>query len=168
MAAHGGKNGGGADNPPSRWNPFPTVRYTERPDVAAVHLLEGHVLIIVDTSPSVIIAPSTYFHHIQHAEEYRQEPVVGVYIRWIRMLAILGSILVTPVWMLLALHPELLPESLKFIGPQKVGYVPLFLQFILAEIAIDLVRMAAIHTPALWPPLWGWWPHCSSGIWRPE
>lgn len=134
--------------PPSRWNPFPTVRYTERPDVAAVHLLEGHVLIIVDTSPSVIIAPSTYFHHIQHAEEYRQEPVVGVYIRWIRMLAILGSILVTPVWMLLALHPELLPESLKFIGPQKVGYVPLFLQFILAEIAIDLVRMAAIHTPS--------------------
>ncbi|MFP3471634.1 spore germination protein, partial [Micrococcus sp. SIMBA_144] len=27
-------------------NPFPLVRYTERPDVAASHLLEGHVLII--------------------------------------------------------------------------------------------------------------------------
>ena len=37
----------------SRWNIFPEVRYTERPDVAAVHLLEGHVLLIVDTSPSV-------------------------------------------------------------------------------------------------------------------
>lgn len=47
--------------PGSFWNPFPRVRYTERPDVAAQHLLEGHVLIIVDTSPSVIILPATFF-----------------------------------------------------------------------------------------------------------
>ncbi|MGV2912450.1 spore germination protein, partial [Bacillus safensis] len=36
------------------YNPFPLVRYTERPDVAANHILEGHVIIITDTSPSVI------------------------------------------------------------------------------------------------------------------
>ncbi|MBD4937280.1 spore germination protein, partial [Xanthomonas citri pv. citri] len=27
------------------YNPFPLVRYTERPDVAANHVLEGHVII---------------------------------------------------------------------------------------------------------------------------
>lgn len=43
------------------FNPFPLVRYTERADVAAVHLLEGHVIILVDTSPSVIITPTTFF-----------------------------------------------------------------------------------------------------------
>ncbi|MGB9825837.1 MAG: spore germination protein, partial [Desulfofundulus sp.] len=64
--------------PGSYWNPFPRVRYTERPDVAAIHLLEGHVLVLVDTSPSVAIVPATYFHHLQHAEEYRQSPSVGV------------------------------------------------------------------------------------------
>lgn len=42
------------------WNPYPLVRYTERPDVAAVHLLEGHVLVYVDTSPSVMITPTTF------------------------------------------------------------------------------------------------------------
>ena len=41
---------------------------------AAAHLLEGHIAIIVDTSPSVILVPSTSFHHLQHAEEYRQAP----------------------------------------------------------------------------------------------
>ncbi len=56
------------------YNPFPMVRYTERPDVAANHILEGHVIIVVDTSPSVIITPTTIFHHVQHAEEYRQAP----------------------------------------------------------------------------------------------
>jgi len=75
----------------SFWNPFPVVRYTERPDVAATHLVEGHVIIIVDTSPSVMIAPITVFHLLQHAEEFRQNPVIGTYIRWIRLLGILIS-----------------------------------------------------------------------------
>lgn len=134
--------------PGNWWNPFPRVRYTERPDVAAVHLLEGHVLILVDTSPSVIIAPATYFHHVQHAEEYRQNPTVGVYIRWIRFFAVFASIVVTPLWLLLALSPELLPDSLSFIGPKEVGEVPLFVQFIIADLSLDLLRMAAIHTPS--------------------
>jgi len=134
--------------PGNSWNPFPRVRYTERPDVAAVHLIEGHVLIMVDTSPSVMIAPATYFHHIQHAEEYRQNPLVGTYIRWVRFFAIAASLIITPLWLLLALSPELLPASLEFIGPKEAGNVPLFFQFIIAEISLDLIRMAAIHTPS--------------------
>lgn len=134
--------------PGNWWNPFPRVRYTERPDVAAAHLFEGHVLVMVDTSPSVIIAPATYFHHVQHAEEYRQNPMVGSYIRLVRFLAIMASIIVTPLWMLFALSPELLPDPLKFIGPEKIGQVPIFIQFIIAELSLDLIRMAAIHTPS--------------------
>lgn len=44
-----------------KWNIYPLVRYTERPDVATSHLLEGHVIIFVDTSPSAIIVPTTFF-----------------------------------------------------------------------------------------------------------
>lgn len=78
------------------WNPFPEIRYTERPDVAAVHLLEGHVCILVDTSPSVMIAPVTLFHHLQHAEEFRHNPIVGVYIRWVRILGVFTSVFLVP------------------------------------------------------------------------
>ncbi|KJS22501.1 MAG: spore gernimation protein GerA [Clostridiaceae bacterium BRH_c20a] len=134
--------------PGSYWNPFPRVRYTERPDVSAVHLLEGHILLIVDTSPSVIILPTTFFHHVQHAEEYRQNPSIGVYLRWVRFLGIISSILILPLWYLVSVQPELLPEGLKYIGPEKFGNVPLFFQIILVEIGIDLIRMAAIHTPS--------------------
>lgn len=132
----------------SQWNPFPRVRYTERPDVAAVHLLEGHVLLIVDTSPSIIIFPTTYFHHVQHAEEYRQNPSVGVYLRWVRFFGIISSLFILPLWYLVSVQPELLPPSLKYIGPEKIGNIPLLLQIIMAEIGIDLIRMAAIHTPS--------------------
>ncbi|MBO8163072.1 MAG: spore germination protein [Brevibacillus sp.] len=128
-------------------NPFPLVRYTERPDVAAIHLFEGHVLVYVDTSPSVMITPTTYFHHVQHAEEYRQTPVVGAYLRWVRFFGMIASIFLLPLWALLALNPSLIPEPLSYIGVKEKGSVPLIAQFILAELGVDLMRMAAIHTP---------------------
>ncbi|NLL51093.1 MAG: spore germination protein [Peptococcaceae bacterium] len=129
------------------WNPFPRVRYTERPDVAAMHLLEGNVLIMVDTSPSVIIAPCTFWHHVQHAEEYRQEPVVGAYLRWVRFIAIFLSVFLLPTWLAAALNPHLLPEALRFIGVSEPAKIPLLFQALIGEIAIDMLRMAAIHTP---------------------
>ncbi|WP_280768301.1 spore germination protein [Salipaludibacillus daqingensis] len=130
-------------------NPFPMVRYTERPDVAATHLLEGHVILFVDASPSVIIFPATFFHHVQHAEEYRQAPIAGTFFRWVRFSGMLFALFILPLWLLLVQQPELLPETLEFIGPEDDDFtVPIFLQIIFAEIGIELLRMAAIHTPS--------------------
>jgi stage V sporulation protein AF len=129
------------------FNPFPLVRYTERPDVASSHLFEGHVIIMVDTSPSMIITPTTYFHHVQHAEEYRQSPAIGTFVRWTRFLGILASIFLLPLWYMLVKDPSLLPEGLQFIGPNEEGNIPVILQIILADIGIEFLRMAAIHTP---------------------
>ncbi|SEM99686.1 spore germination protein [Lihuaxuella thermophila] len=130
------------------WNPYPMVRFTERPDVAAVHLLEGHVLIYVDTSPSVMITPTTFFHHVQHAEEYRQTPVVGVFLRWVRFIAMFLSLFLLPFWYLAAADPQLLPDALQFIGPKKEAAIPLFLQIVIAEVGVEILRMASIHTPS--------------------
>src|SRR5699024_3129244 len=130
-----------------KWKPYPLVRYTERPDVAATHLMEGHVVLIVDTSPSVMILPTTYFDHTQHAEEYRQTPLVGSVMRWSRMLAIMASIFLLPLWLLFVLDPSLLPAELSFIGPKEEGTIPVAIQIILADLGIEFLRMAAIHTP---------------------
>lgn len=129
------------------WNPFPRVRYTERPDVAAIHLLEGNIIIIVDTSPSVIIAPVTYWHHLQHAEEYRQEPIVGAYLRFVRFIGIFLAIFLLPLWLAAATNPNVLPEWLRWLGIAKPGKIGLFPQILIAEVGVDLLRMAAIHTP---------------------
>ncbi|MFD1736542.1 spore germination protein [Bacillus salitolerans] len=131
------------------WNPYPVVRYTERPDTAATHLYEGHVLVMVDGTPSVMITPATFWHHLQHAEEYRNKPVVGAYLRFVRFLAIWASIFLLPLWYLFAMNPELLPEVLNFIGPNdNDANVPLIAQFLIIEVGIDMLRMAAIHTPS--------------------
>jgi stage V sporulation protein AF len=129
------------------FNPFPLVRYTERPDVASQHLMEGHVLIIVDTSPSIMIAPTTFFHHVQHAEEYRQTPVIGAFLRWIRFAGMLASVILLPIWLLYVIDPDLLPKEIDYIGPNKKANVPIYIQIMLAEFGIYLLRLASIHTP---------------------
>ncbi|WP_338470148.1 spore germination protein [Niallia sp. XMNu-256] len=129
------------------YNPYPLVRYTERADIAATHLLEGHVLIYVDTSPSVIITPTTIFHHMQHVEEYRQSPGVGTFVRWVRFLGIFTSLFLLPLWFLFVLEPHHLPERIAFIGPNKLTNIPVIVQVFLADVGIEFLRMAAIHTP---------------------
>lgn len=130
------------------WNPFPLIRLTERPDVAAVHLFEGHVLVAVDTSPSVIMLPTTFFHHIQHAEEFREDVLAGVYIRLVRFAAIFLSWVGPPLWLALVHDLPLLPAGFAFLGPKEPGVVPLGLQFFMAEVGIDLIRLALIHAPS--------------------
>ncbi len=74
------------------WNPYPLVRYSERPDVVAAQLLEGNIAVFVDTTPSVMLLPTTFFDLIQHAEENRQTPFIGTFLRWVRFFGILASL----------------------------------------------------------------------------
>lgn len=131
-----------------RWNPLPLVRYTERPDVVAVHMLEGHVCLIVDTSPNIMILPTTFWHHVQHVEEYHQHVLVGSYLRLVRLGGVALSLILPPLWLSLVLQRHLLPTSLAFLGPRDPGIVPLGIQFIVAELGVELVRMATVHVPA--------------------
>lgn len=131
----------------NKWNPYPLVRYTERPDVAAQHVLEGHIVLTVDTTPSVVIIPTTFFDSLEHAEEHRQAPAVGTFIRWIRVIAIVASLYLLPLWLLFVLDPSLLPKELSFIGPNEEGNIPIYVQILLGIIGVEFLRLAAVHTP---------------------
>ncbi|KGR79602.1 spore germination protein [Ureibacillus manganicus] len=130
-----------------KFHPMPFVRYSERPDIVAAHLLEGHIAIVVDTSPSVIIVPVTMFHLLQHAEEYRQAPFIGTSVRLLRYIAAFLSLTLLPIWYLLATNEFHLPEGLGFIGSKEESHIPLFLQIIIASLGLEYLRLAAIHTP---------------------
>ncbi|MFJ7406898.1 MULTISPECIES: spore germination protein [unclassified Lysinibacillus] len=130
-----------------KFHPIPFVRYTERPDIVAAHLLEGHVAIMVDTSPSVILVPITIFHLLQHAEEYRQAPIVGTFVRFMRYFGTIMGLLLLPLWYLFVTNESLLPDALSYLGSQEKSHIPILLQILIADIGIEFLRMAAIHTP---------------------
>lgn len=129
------------------FNPFPKFKYTERPDTAAAQVLEGNVVILVDNSPSAMIMPTTIFDVVEEADDYYFPPITGTYLRLTRALIALLTYLVTPTYLLLATHPEWVPENFSFILLKEAPNVPLIWQFLLLELAIDGLRLAAVNTP---------------------
>lgn len=131
-----------------RWfNPFPKVRTTERPDAAAAELLEGRVLVLCDTAPQVMVLPTAIFDFMQETDDYYFPPLTGCYLRVVRHIVFWLSLIITPLWYLLISHPAWLPPGLLFILPAEPPAVPILLQLLLAEIAIDGLRLASMNTP---------------------
>lgn len=133
-----------------RWyNPFPKIRYTERPDTAAAQLMEGSVLVLCDTSPQVMILPTSIFDFMQETNDFYFPPLTGTYIRLVRHVVFWLTLFLTPTWYLLIRHPEFLPTWLHFIIPTEMGRIPIIAQLLLVEFMIDGLRMASLNTPSM-------------------
>lgn len=127
------------------FHPLPSVHLTERPDVACSFLEEGHIVLIADNSPTAMILPVSVFQFSQSPEDYYKSPLVGNYIRLIRFLCIMGSLLILPLLLLFGIHVPL-PEAFSpFITPNQ-GPIKLFVLILVIEIALDLFRYSAAHT----------------------
>ncbi|MGG5461546.1 spore germination protein [Clostridium sp. B9] len=131
----------------SWYNPFPKVRYTERPDVAAAHITEGKIVIIIDNSPSVIILPTTLFDFIQDVDDYYLPVITGNFVRLIRNFILISTVFVTPLYLLLIQNAYRIPDYLKFLLPEEGYKVPLIIQFLLLEVAVDGLKLASLNTP---------------------
>lgn len=129
------------------YNPFPKIRYTERPDVAAAQILEGSVVLLCDNSPEAMILPCTIFDFLQETNDFYFPPLTGTYIRAVRYLVFLSTLLLVPLWFLLTKNPEAAPSFLEFALPRSTGRIPIFLQLLLVEFMIDGLRMACMNTP---------------------
>lgn len=129
------------------YNPFPKIKYTERPDTAASAVLDGNIVIIVDNAPSVLIIPTSIFDIMEEADDYYFPMVTGTYIRLSRWLVTTLSMIITPLWLLALQNPEYVPEVFRFILLKEPSNIPVFWQLMILEIAIDGLRLAAINTP---------------------
>ncbi len=131
-----------------RWyNPFPKFKFTERPDVAAAQVLEGDIVILVDNSPSAMIVPTSIFDIVEEADDYYFPPITGTYLRLARFLISILTYIMTPTFLLLMEHPQWLPPSFEFIMLQEKANIPLIAQFLILELAIDGLKLAAVNTP---------------------
>ncbi len=130
------------------FNPFPKFRYTERPDTVAAEILEGQICILVDNSPAAMLLPTTIFDVIEEADDYYFPPITGTYLRLARTAITVLSLLLTPLFLLYANNPEMVPDWLFFTKITDPQYVPIFWQLLILELAIDGLKLAAINTPS--------------------
>ena len=73
---------------------FPTVNLTERPDKASQALLEGKVVILVDTTSYCIILPNFFIDYFHTVDDYYQKSFNTTLIRIIRVFAFFIAIFV--------------------------------------------------------------------------
>ncbi len=133
-----------------KWfNPFPKFKFTERPDTAAACLLEGKIVILVDNSPSAMILPTSIYDMVEEANDYYFPTITRVYLKFSRALITFGTVFLTPVYLLFMQNLEWLPEMFRFTIVQEPVYVPLIFQFLLLELSIDGLRLAAMNTPSM-------------------
>ena len=131
-----------------RWyHPLPAFFSTERPDVACSYLMEGYVLLMVDTTPAALILPCSLFQFTQSPEDYYKSTVVGTYIRIIRFICLFLSLFLFSVFLLLASNPGLLPESINLMPSGSIEPFRLFFYVLIAELILDLFKYSSSHAP---------------------
>lgn len=123
---------------------YPLVRYTERPDVASIHIMNGKVIIMVDTSPSVLITPICLLDHIKHVEEFRQTPLIGSFTKFLRLISIIFSLFLSPTVLALYIDHDIV--NIFVLNNDAKGSVLAF-EMITATIFLEIFRIAVVHTP---------------------
>lgn len=129
------------------YNPFPKFKFSERPDTTAASILEGSIAILVDNSPAAMILPTSVFDIAEDADDYYFPPITGTYLRLSRMVIDVLAVIMTPVFLLFISNPQWLPESMKFIVINDPINVPIWLQMLILEFAIDGLKLASVNTP---------------------
>lgn len=128
-----------------RYNPFPLVRYTERPDVACISLLNKKFVILVDNSCSALITPSNLFDHTKHIEEFRLNPILGTFSRLVRFICLILSFFLIPTWFCLLSSTPFNNGLQKYMTINLSSF--LLAQVLIVEFLFDVIRMSAIHIP---------------------
>ena len=129
------------------WNPFPKIRYTERPDVAVASIMEGDILLMIDNTPCVMILPTTIFSFAEEVNDYYFPPLIGSYLQAVRLTVLLLTLFITPLWYLLVKNPDTLDPRLHFLLVENEYYVPLIVQLLLVEFIVDILKLASLNTP---------------------
>lgn len=129
------------------FNPFPKVRYTQRPDVIAAHVEEGKIAVIVDNTPTVILIPAGIFDFLQDIDDYYFPVMIGNYFRALRITNMIVILFATPVYLLFAEGTIPTYEGLRFFITEEEFAISIFWQFILLEIAVDGLKLASLNTP---------------------
>ncbi|MDD2202437.1 MAG: spore germination protein [Firmicutes bacterium] len=132
------------------YSPFPQVQYTERPDRFVAALSEGLVGILVDGSPMALMIPANLASFFQSPEDYYERFPFGGPLRTLRYLAGVIALIFPALYVAVAtFHQEMIPTklALAIAGSHVPVPFPSLVEALLMEVALELIREAAIRMP---------------------
>lgn len=129
---------------------FPTVGNSEKPDIVASKLLEGRVAIIIDGTPFVLTVPYLFIESLQVAEDYYSRAPLTIFIRLLRFLALLISVLLPAIYVsTVNFHKGFIPFKLLLsvsASREGIPFSPLA-ESLLMLTAFEFLREAGVRMP---------------------
>ena len=131
---------------------IPQILSTERPDKCVKYLFQGRIVIIVNGNPYALILPATIEDFLFSPEDTNLRPLFANFLRGIRILATLLTLLLPGIYMAIAsFHQEILPTPLLFsiLAARENVPFPIIFEILLMEISFELIREASLRVPSL-------------------
>lgn len=132
------------------YSPFPEFQTTQRPDRAAMAILEGRVVVISDNSPIALILPTDMNSFLKTTDDYYNRFEVASFARLIRYVAAFFSMTLPGLYLAVTnFHTQILPTSLLLsFWENRIGVpFPEVIEVILMELSFELLREAGIRLP---------------------
>jgi len=132
------------------YSPFPQFQTTERPDRAAMALLEGRAVVLSDNSPIGLILPTDYNSYIKTADDYYSRWEIASFGRFIRYVSSFFALTLPGFYLAFTnFHTQVLPTSLLLTFAQAREGVPFpaVLEVLLMELSFELLREAGVRLP---------------------
>lgn len=134
----------------NKWSIFPQVQATERPEVVSSSIYEGKVCIIVDNSPFVLVAPSTFSNLFQTPDDYNLRWIYSSISRIIRLFALIVSLVLPSLYVAItSFHTSIIPTKLAYLiasARRGIAFPPIF-EAVIMEIFLAFLLEAIVRLP---------------------
>lgn len=133
-----------------KYSPFPQFQTTQRPDRAAMAILEGRIVMLTDNSPVALIFPATYNTFIQTSDDYYSRWEIASFTRVLRYLASFLAMVFPGLYLAMTnFHTQILPTDLLLsLAAARQGVpFPALVEVLIMEMAFELLREAGVRLP---------------------
>jgi len=130
---------------------FPTIKRTERPDLASTAILEGKIVIIMDTSPFAIILPTFLADFINPVSDNYVKSINVAFLKILRIICFFLSMATPGIFVAITnYNQETIPPDLliNFSIQQSGVPFPAIVELLILLIICDILRESDLRFPS--------------------
>ncbi|MGI6070197.1 MAG: spore germination protein [Blautia sp.] len=132
------------------YSPFPQFQTTQRPDRAAMELLNGRIVLLCDNTPMALILPTTFHSFMEVSEDQYNRFEMVTFLRVLRYLAVAAATLLPGLYLAaIRFHTQILPTNLILSFAEARAGVPFssIVELLFLEMSFELIREAGVRMP---------------------
>lgn len=132
------------------YSPFPMFQLTERPDKTVSAMLDGRFVVMVDTSPMVLLLPATITCLYETADDYYFSSIAAFLFRGTRLLGLSITLFLPSLYVAITTVNQdvfRLPFMLAVTASREGVPYPSYIEVLIMMLLIELINEATVRLP---------------------